>query len=76
LPNDESDAAIARAIINLGQALNMKTIAEGVETIQQHEFLTSAGCGEFQGFLCTPALPPADLTKRYLVGQGYWQSPA
>lgn len=74
LPSDESDAAIARAIINLGRALNMTTIAEGVETTRQHEFLSLAGCGEFQGFLCTPALPAADLRERYLSGKGYWQN--
>jgi len=56
LPGDDSDVAIAFAIINLGQALKLRVIAEGVETEQQREFLNSAGCQEFQGFLCSPAV--------------------
>ena len=58
LPDDESDVAITRAVINLGHALNLKVIAEGVETESQRQFLQDSGCDEFQGFLLSPALPP------------------
>ena len=63
LPDDESDVAITRAVINLGHALNLKVIAEGVETEAQRQFLQESGCDEFQGFLLSPALPPADFER-------------
>ncbi len=53
---EESDAAIVTAIINLARALKMRVIAEGVETDVQRDFLCAAGCDEFQGFLCSPAI--------------------
>jgi len=73
LPNDESDIGIALAVIQLGAALKLKTIAEGVETPEQFEFLRTRGCDEFQGFLCAPALPPEAFEARYCAGTGYWK---
>ncbi|MBK5966446.1 diguanylate cyclase [Thiocystis minor] len=61
LPDDESDAAIATAVINLARALKLRVIAEGVENDTQREFLLAAGCDEFQGYLCAPALEPAEF---------------
>ena len=52
-------AAITRAIIMMAQAMGMKTVAEGVETIGQLEFLREVGCDEFQGYLLTRPLEPA-----------------
>lgn len=45
------DLAIASTVINLGQSLNLTVIAEGVETEQQRDMLTSIGCRHFQGYL-------------------------
>jgi diguanylate cyclase (GGDEF)-like protein/PAS domain S-box-containing protein len=56
LPDDESDLAIARAIIQLGLALHLRVIAEGVETERQKTCLQALGCHEYQGFLYAPAL--------------------
>ncbi|WP_366522113.1 EAL domain-containing protein [Candidatus Accumulibacter sp. ACC003] len=51
------DAAIARAIVALGQSLGLGIIAEGVESEEQREFLVSIGCYAYQGYLHSHALP-------------------
>ncbi|MFT0596276.1 putative bifunctional diguanylate cyclase/phosphodiesterase [Klebsiella michiganensis] len=45
------DAAIVSAIVALGQTLDLRVVAEGVETAEQQEFLTSLGCDTLQGYL-------------------------
>ncbi len=66
------DAAIVKTIVNLGRELNLQTIAEGVETVEQLEFLRSIDCDAVQGFLFSRPLPAADLECWALDG-GYWQ---
>ena len=58
LPADASDAGIVNAIIQMGRALRLHVIAEGVENEAQRDFLSRAGCDEFQGYLYAPALAP------------------
>ncbi|OYY93886.1 MAG: GGDEF domain-containing protein [Hydrogenophilales bacterium 28-61-23] len=48
--HDPDDAAIARAIISLGHSLNLRVVAEGVETEAQLEFMRAHGCDEIQGY--------------------------
>jgi diguanylate cyclase (GGDEF)-like protein/PAS domain S-box-containing protein len=50
LPYDANDRSIATAVISLGQKLNMRVIAEGVETDAQMAFLTENQCDEIQGY--------------------------
>ncbi|MFY7864321.1 putative bifunctional diguanylate cyclase/phosphodiesterase [Roseateles sp.] len=64
LPGDASDAGIVNAIIQMGQALRLHVIAEGVETEVQKDFLARAGCDEFQGFLYAPALDAQAFEER------------
>ena len=67
LPGAERDVAIVRAIIDMGRALRLQVIAEGVETEPQRIFLQRAGCNHFQGFLCAPALDAADFERLALA---------
>ncbi|MFA5172284.1 MAG: EAL domain-containing protein [Sulfuriferula sp.] len=62
-PENDSDVAICTAIINLSHALNLKVIAEGVETEAQKAFLSNAGCDEMQGYFFSPAIPADDFEK-------------
>jgi diguanylate cyclase len=55
------DAQIVRAIVSLAHSLHLKVIAEGVETKEQLSFLRSLGCDQYQGYLCSPPLPPAQF---------------
>ena len=47
---NNNDAAIVQAVINMGQALEMTVTAEGVETGEQHTYLSDNGCDEVQGY--------------------------
>jgi len=64
LPGDPSDVGIANAIVQMGRALGLQVIAEGVETEAQRDFLAQAGCHEFQGYLFAPALRPEEFEQR------------
>jgi len=55
---DSNDAVIARTIVALGQSLSLDVIAEGVETIEQRDFLKSVGCRSYQGYLFSRPLAP------------------
>jgi diguanylate cyclase (GGDEF)-like protein len=57
------DAAIAKTIINLGHSLNLKVIAEGVETLEHEKFLAEHGCDEVQGFRYSKPIPKDDFWK-------------
>jgi diguanylate cyclase (GGDEF)-like protein/PAS domain S-box-containing protein len=60
---DSDGAAIARAVINLGHDLNLKVIAEGVETKEQLDFLRTYQCDEKQGYYFSRPVPAGELEK-------------
>ncbi len=57
------DASIVQAIIALGQTLNLKVVAEGVETTQQQDFLTELGCDALQGYLLGRPMTPQQISE-------------
>ncbi len=61
---NEDDSAIARAIIAIAKSLRLTTIAEGVETRSQAEFLRGEGCDSFQGYFFSRPLDPDKLLAR------------
>lgn len=63
IETDESDAAIVRSIISLGHRLDMGVIAEGVETLEQLDFLRIRGCDEIQGYFYSRPLVADDFIK-------------
>jgi EAL domain-containing protein (putative c-di-GMP-specific phosphodiesterase class I) len=55
--------AIVRAISSLGRSLNITTTAEGVETVDQLDWLRDEGCNQVQGFLFSAARPAAEVEQ-------------
>ncbi|RKX81866.1 MAG: hypothetical protein DRP70_17205 [Spirochaetes bacterium] len=61
IPDDKSDMAISKSIINMGKTLNCQIVAEGVETESQLAFLKEEGCHMIQGCLFYKPLPLVEL---------------
>lgn len=61
IESEASALAITRAIVRVGQSLNMTVVAEGVETEGQRRILTELGCDVIQGFIYSPALSVPDF---------------
>ena len=63
LATNENDRAVAGAVISLGQKLNMRVIAEGVETDEQVAFLCDNNCDEMQGYHFSKPIPARDIEE-------------
>lgn len=59
---NHDDAAIVKTIITLGHHLQMRVVAEGVETPEQYVFLNQYGCDDVQGYLFYPPLSEVEMT--------------
>jgi diguanylate cyclase (GGDEF)-like protein len=59
------DSAIVSAIVGLGRSLGLNIVAEGVETEQQHEFLSTLGCQTMQGYWIARPMPAQDILKTF-----------
>jgi EAL domain-containing protein (putative c-di-GMP-specific phosphodiesterase class I) len=68
---DSDDAAICRTIISMAHNLNLRVVAEGVETLEQTRYLQQHACDELQGYLlCRPE--PAAAIEQRLARRGNW----
>ncbi len=63
LSKDKSNEAISKAIITLAHNLDLKVVAEGVETIEQLELLRLLKCDEVQGYLFCRPVPHEEITR-------------
>ena len=63
LSGESNDATIVSAIVALAKTLNLKVVAEGVETPQQQEFLTELGCNTLQGYLLGRPVSPQTIAS-------------
>jgi len=59
----DDDGGLAKAIIAMAHSLHMGIIAEGVETIAQHDFMRAHNCESIQGFIYSPPLPANEFEK-------------
>jgi diguanylate cyclase (GGDEF)-like protein/PAS domain S-box-containing protein len=74
LTND--DVAIISAVISMARALNLRVIAEGVETPAQLEFLRGEACAEMQGYLNSHPVPAAEFEAAVRAARPLPMSPA
>lgn len=69
VPSSPQSAAIMTAILSMARTLGLMVVAEGVEQPAQLDYLRNHGCDAFQGYLCSPPLPPdrfEERVRRYL----------
>ncbi|MFO1419155.1 MAG: EAL domain-containing protein, partial [Methylotetracoccus sp.] len=80
IPNDQDDLAISEAIINLSKSLGLQVVAEGVETVEQWEFLKQKGCDLMQGFIISKPLSGEEFITwlrsncRQVGDRHFWQA--
>lgn len=65
IPGDIEAEQLVSAIISMANILGLKTVAEGVETIQQLEYLGKLNCAVIQGFYLAKPLPKHEFEQRY-----------
>ena len=63
ITQNEEDAAITMAILAMARSLNLRVVAEGVETQEQATFLRARGCDELQGYLISRPVPPGEFQR-------------
>lgn len=63
LPKEQNDAAIVSGIINMAHDLDLQIVAEGVENLEQYNFLRQKGCREMQGHFFSPAVAASEMDR-------------
>lgn len=62
-----NNRSLVKAIVSMARSLGMKTVAEGIETQEQAEYIRKINCDIGQGFYYSKALPPSEFTKEWLL---------
>ncbi len=70
LENNRRGDIIIRNVINMARELNMKIVAEGVETLEQLEFLKSVNCDMVQGYIYDRPMPVEEFESKYYNTKG------
>jgi len=70
ITTDPDDAAIAGAIVAMAHSLKLRVTAEGVETVEQLEFLRSLHCDDIQGYFVSRPVPGEELTQILAATRG------
>ena len=73
LETNTEDVAMVKAIISMAKNLNLKVLAEGIETLPQLEILKQQGCDSFQGYLFSKPIPADDFFNRYILQKTHVQ---
>ena len=68
LPSDEEDSAIVKSVISLAKNMNLRVIAEGVETKEQKDFMLENGCDNIQGYFYAKPMPSDELKTLLING--------
>lgn len=68
IDNSSSNYPIVKAVVSLAQDLQLSVVAEGVETLEQLDYLRKINCTEYQGYLMSRAVPAAELLE-LMVGE-------
>jgi diguanylate cyclase (GGDEF)-like protein/PAS domain S-box-containing protein len=74
LTTDTGDASIVSAVVNMGKSLNMRVVAEGVETHEQCTFLKEQHCPEAQGFYFHEPMRPGEIAELFAPRMGLLSS--
>lgn len=69
LPSDKDDVTLVQTIINLAKSMDLNLVAEGIEEVEQLEFLVANGCYFGQGYFFAPPMSAEDFT-RFLLNRG------
>jgi EAL domain-containing protein (putative c-di-GMP-specific phosphodiesterase class I) len=75
LPGSAQADGLVRTLIHLGQLLGLETVAEGVESVDQHLRLVELGCDSAQGYLYSRPMDPASVPA-FLAGHGVEEHPS
>lgn len=67
IASDETDRRIVESVIRLGHAVQLKVVAEGIETEPVRETLVTLGCDIGQGYLYSPPLPQESFEQRWIA---------
>jgi EAL domain-containing protein (putative c-di-GMP-specific phosphodiesterase class I) len=70
---DDGSQAIFRAIVDLASALDLRTVAEGIDSREKLQAVRHHGCNDVQGYLVARPMPAADIPK-FLANWQSWQS--